>query len=88
MSSTDRHLGGVPGGERQGHGEGAHAQVRGGRQGERPRAVGGRAVQAGTNCIQIDLPGKSIVGDYFQANRTSRGLFHKISFMGEPDCGS
>ena len=25
----------------------------------------------GTNCIKIGLPGKSILGDYFQENRTS-----------------
>ena len=29
----------------------------------------------GGNCIKIDLPGKLILGDYFQENRTSRRLF-------------
>ena len=28
--------------------------------------------KTGTNCIKIGLPGKSILGDYFQENRTSR----------------
>ena len=32
----------------------------------------------GGNCIKIGLPGKLILGDYFQVNRTSRGLSDKI----------
>ena len=40
----------------------------------------------GTNCIKISLPGKSILGDYFQENMTSRGpfLLLRISFPGRP----
>ena len=40
----------------------------------------------GTNCIKIGLPGKSILGDYFQENRTSRRpfLLLRISFPGRP----
>ena len=36
----------------------------------------------GTNCIKIGLPGKSILADYFQENRTSRRpfLLLRISF--------
>ena len=30
---------------------------------------------SGTNCIKIGLPGKSILGDYFQKNMTSQRLF-------------
>ena len=30
---------------------------------------------AGMNCIKIGLPGKSILGDYFRENRTSRRPF-------------
>ena len=45
----------------QAHADGApgavHAEVRG--------------PTAGTNCIKIGLPGKSILGDYFQDNVTS-----------------
>ena len=38
------------------------------------------------NCIKIGLPGKSILGDYFQENRTSRRhfLLLRISFPGRP----
>ena len=28
----------------------------------------------GANCVKIGLPGKLIVGDYFQENRTSKDL--------------
>ena len=35
----------------------------------------------GTNCIKIGLPGKSILGDYFQENRTSQRPF---LFPGRP----
>ena len=40
--------------------------------------------KSGGNCIKIGLPGKSILGDYFQENRTSRNLFLllRISFPG------
>ena len=40
----------------------------------------------GTNCIKIALPGKSILGDYFQENMTSRRpfLLLRISFPGRP----
>ena len=40
----------------------------------------------GGNCIKIGLPGKSILGDYFQENRTSRRpfLLMRISFRGRP----
>ena len=42
--------------------------------------------QPGGNCIKISLPGKSILGDYFQENRTSRRhfLLLRISFPGRP----
>ena len=38
------------------------------------------------NCAKIGLPGKSIVGDYFQENRTSQRpfLLVRISFPGRP----
>ena len=38
------------------------------------------------NCIKICLPGKSILRDYFQENRTSRRpfLLLRISFPGRP----
>ena len=32
-------------------------------------------VGAGANCIKMGLPGKSILGNYFQENRTSRRPF-------------
>ena len=40
----------------------------------------------GGNCIKIGLPGKSILGDYFQENSTSRRpfLLLRISFAGRP----
>ena len=40
----------------------------------------------GGNCIKIGLPGKSILGDYFQANVTSQRpfLLVRISFPGRP----
>ena len=40
----------------------------------------------GGNCIKIGLPGKLILGDYFQENRTSRRpfLILRISFPGRP----
>ena len=40
----------------------------------------------GGNCIKIGLPGKSILRDYFQENRTSRRpfLLQRISFPGRP----
>ena len=34
-------------------------------------------LQPGGICIKMGLPGKSILGDYFQENRTSRGLSYK-----------
>ena len=48
-----------------------------GRGGRRSRSGGKRAAEAaaGTNCIKIVLPGKSIRGDYFQENVTSRRPF-------------
>ena len=30
-------------------------------------------IDSGGNCMKIGLPGKLILGDYFQENRTSRG---------------
>ena len=41
---------------------------------------------AGGNCIKLGLPGKSILGDYFHENRTSRRpfLLLRISFPGGP----
>ena len=43
-------------------------------------------VLAGGNCIKIGLPGKSILGEYFHENRTSRRpfLLLRISFPGKP----
>ena len=43
-----------------------------------------RASTPGGNCIEIGLPGKSILGDYLQENRTSRRplLLLRISFTG------
>ena len=40
----------------------------------------------GGNCIKISLPGKSILGDYFQENRTSQRPFLvlRIRFPGRP----
>ena len=40
----------------------------------------------GGNCIKIGVPGKSILGDYFRENRTSRRpfLLPRISFPGRP----
>ena len=40
----------------------------------------------GANCIKIGLPGKSILGYYFQENMTSRRpfLLLRISFPGRP----
>ena len=45
-----------------------------------------RPTDAGTNCIKIGLPGKSILGDYFQENMTSPRplLILRISFQGRP----
>ena len=58
---------------------------------ERPRrdGVGGPeegGARPGGNCIKIGLPGKSILGYYFQENRTPRRpfLLLKISFPGRP----
>ena len=47
-----------------------------------PRA----AWRAGGNCIKLGLPGKSILKDYFQENRTSLRpyLLLRISFPGRP----
>ena len=44
------------------------------------------ARRQGTNCIKIGLPGKSILGDYYQEYRTSRKpfLLLRISFPGRP----
>ena len=59
----------------------------------RPRAVvlrrrgrRGRGRRAGGNCIKMSLPGKSILGDYFQENGTSKRPFLslRISFPGRP----
>ena len=44
------------------------------------RELGAGAVvneAAGGNCIKIGLPGKSILRDYFQENRTSKARFIK-----------
>ena len=40
--------------------------------------------QPGGNCIKIGLPGKSILGYYFQENRTSPRPFLLLSFLGRP----
>ena len=42
--------------------------------------------QPGTNCTKIGLPGKLILGNYFQENMTSQRpfLLLKISFPGRP----
>ena len=42
--------------------------------------------RTGTTCIKIGLPGKLILGDYFQENRTSRRpfLLLRICFPGRP----
>ena len=44
------------------------------------------ALPAGTNCIKIGLPGKFILSDYLQENRTFRRPFPllRISFPGRP----
>ena len=44
------------------------------------------SMAAGMNCIKIVLPGKSILGDYFQEDMTSRRPFLslRISFPGRP----
>ena len=73
------------------HRQGADRQVRGGHVVLQPvpRRVrqGAQDVDLpGTNCIKIGLPGKSILGDYFQENRTSRRPFPllRIIFPGRP----
>ena len=38
--------------------------------------------EPGGNCIKIGLPGKSILGDYFRENRTSRGQSDIIGLLG------
>ena len=47
-----------------------------------------RKSDAGGNCIKIGLPGKLILRDYFQENRTSRRpfLLPRISFPGISIC--
>ena len=64
--------------------------------GRRPGAAGQAAhaqdaahfesFKGGCNCIKICLPGKLILRDYFQENRTSRRpfLLVRISFPGRP----
>ena len=49
-------------------------------------ARGGSRLWIGTNCIKLGLPGKSILGDYFQENVTTRRpfLLLRISFPGRP----
>ena len=44
------------------------------------------ALTTGGNYIKVGLPGKSILGDYFQENRTSQRpfLLLRISFPGRP----
>ena len=71
------------------HRQGADRQVRGGHVVLQPvpRRVrqGAQDVDLpGTNCIKIGLPGKSILGDYFQENMTSRRpfLLLRVSFPG------
>ena len=46
----------------------------------------GQREQSGGNCVNIGLPGKSFLGDYFQENRTSCRpfLLLRISFPGRP----
>ena len=66
--------------------------VRGGRPHGDPGGLGDAraaleaAALPGTNCIKIGLPEKSILGDYFQENMTSRRpfLLLRISFPGRP----
>ena len=78
------------GGHRLRHGCGDAAAEGPERGGERARQDGGvphhRGGEPGTNCIKIGLPGKSILGDYFQENRTSQRpvLLLRISFPGRP----
>ena len=50
------------------------------------RRRGASAASPGGNCIKISLPGKLILGDYFQENGTSRRpfLLLRISFPGRP----
>ena len=42
-----------------------------------------RSSRTGGNCIRIGLPGKSILGDYSQENRTSRRPFLLLQFSGK-----
>ena len=42
----------------------------------------------GTNCIKIALPGKSILGDYFQENVTSRRPSGKTYFYTIASCSA
>ena len=56
------------------------------RAAESPRSRSRCRSQAGANCIRIGLPGKLILGDYFQENRSSGRpfLLLRISFPGRP----
>ena len=59
---------------------------RGWRRRRAPGTAGRSAPSSGGNCIKMGLPGRSILGDYFLENRTSRGplLLLKITFPGRP----
>ena len=50
------------------------------------RCPDGHGEHPGGNCIKMGLPRQSILGDYFQENRTSRRpfLLLRISFPGRP----
>ena len=54
--------------------------------GETSAAIAAPTVHSGGNCIKIGLPGKLILGDYFQKNMISRRpfLLLRISFPGIP----
>ena len=49
-------------------------------------AIMAATASSGMNCIKIGLPGKSILGDYFQENKTFQRpfLLLRISFPGRP----
>ena len=69
-------------------GLGLPARARPGHDGPQPGHVlvtVGVGQGPGGNCMEIGLPGKSILGDYFEENRTSRRpfLLLRISFPGE-----
>ena len=68
MAGAEDGADGVAGRRPGAAGQAAHAQD----------AAHFESFKGGCNCIKICLPGKSIPRDYFQENRTSRGLSDKI----------